>query len=66
VKITNNGVMYLGVGAVKHKDGQKCWTINGSGNNSYIAYGTDSWKKGDRDDGDSDLIYLGTNGFSLG
>ena len=66
VKITNNGVMYLGVGAVKHKEGQKCWTIDGSGNNSYIAYGTDSWKKGDRDNGTSDLIYLGTNGFSLG
>ena len=66
VKITNDGVMYLGVGAVKHKEGQKCWTIDGSGNNSYIAYGTNSWKKGDRDNGTSDLIYLGTNGFSLG
>ena len=66
VKITNNGVMYLGVGAVKHKEDQKCWTIDGSGNNSYIAYGTDSWIKGDRDNGDSDLIYLGTDGFSLG
>ena len=66
VKITNDGVMYLGAGAVKHKEGQKCWTIDGSGNNSYIAYGTDSWKKGDRDNGDRDLIYLGTNGFSLG
>ena len=66
VKITNDGVMFLGAGAVKHKDGQKCWTINGSGNNSYIAYGTYSWKKGDRDNGDSDLIYLGTDGFSLG
>ena len=67
VKITNDGVMYLGAGAVNPKSGQKCWTINGNDNGeSYIAYGTTGWIEGNLDNGKSKTVYLGTNGLSLG
>ena len=65
VKISNDGVMALGTGAVNNTG--KHWTINGNGKGgSYIAYGTTNWINGKNDNGTSESIYLGTDGFSLG
>jgi len=57
--------MALGTGAVNNTG--KHWTINGNGKGgSYIAYGTVNWINGKNDNGTSESIYLGTDGFSLG
>ena len=69
IKISKDGTMYIGSGAVK-KGGKEevenpnYWTIHGKGSgekeSSYISYNTTSRKTG------SNSVYLGTDGISLG
>ena len=66
VKISNDGTMSLGAGATTDEKGKRHWTIKSNGNESYIAYGTTELIIGAEGEGNSDHIYLGTNGFSLG
>lgn len=62
VKITSDGVMKLGKGAVRGQG--RYWTIDGGEENnekySYIAYGTQKFNTNDTS------VYLGTDGISLG
>lgn len=79
VKITNDGVVYLGRGAVSG-DPNKHWVINGAGktekNNktipsrSYIAFGAGEkpyWQQANTsDENKMPAIYIGTDGISFG
>ena len=54
-KVTSDGTMYLGDGAVNGTS--KHWEINGGNGNSYIKYGNS---------GSSNSVYLGTEKLTLG
>lgn len=64
-KLTPQGILYIGDNAVRNGGAEnannKFWTINGTGNNSYISYNKNgsltNINKG---------VYIGTDGFSLG
>lgn len=64
-KVTNDGVLTLGTGAVSGSGGSKYhWTIDGDDSTSYICYGY-SGKEGTTRFQHS-LAYIGTDGISLG
>lgn len=70
IKITNDGVIKAGTGAVAGTG--KHWTIDG-GTESYIGYGTTSFDSSNLDNvssysigGGSNQVYIGTNGIRLG
>ena len=69
-KISNDGKMYLGNGAVQNggtnSDGGRYWTIDGDSNKSYIAYGGNKWSAAKDDNGLGAKVYLGTDGISIG
>lgn len=81
VKITDDGVVYLGRGAVSG-DPNKHWVINGAGaikdknnktivpNRSYIAFGAGKepyWQQANTSDENKiPVIYIGTDGISFG
>jgi hypothetical protein len=78
-KVNNNGVLTIGKGATT-ESGTKYWTISANDEDSYIAYGGNSFQKATRDDEiqedeyiddnihnyNSTKVYLGTDGISLG
>lgn len=57
VKITSDGTMYLGNGAVEGTG--KHWSVDTQNGESYIAYGTTAFK-------DTAGVYMGTDGIRLG
>ena len=66
VKITQDGVMKLGAGAVADANEQRYWTIDGSNNgHSYISYGTDEFIEAKSPEAGANSVYLGTDGISL-
>ena len=71
-KLTDDGTMYLGNGAVTKggvsgQTGGYYWTINADSSRAYISYGGDSsYVNADTTSNHPAKVYLGTDGLSIG
>ena len=67
-KVTGDGVIYLGKGAVEGNSGQRYWTIDGNAGSthSHISYKTNGFNEAGSENSVDESVYLGTNGLTLG